>query len=106
MCPARRCQSRAGCSVAFGMALVGKVETRVSNFSDKQIQTPGTDLTTINLWYIDCGGSQDQYQSSRGSMDQCFFDIDKENRGQAFMAFLAYCVILCPSLCRGGDTSE
>lgn len=84
------------------MVLVGKTKVRVSNFSDKQIQTPGTDLTIINLWCINRGGGQDQYQSSRGSIDQCFFDTDKENRGQAFMAFLACCVILC----WGGDISE
>lgn len=60
--------------------LRGHRAMRHSNCSNKQVLTFGTDLTAINLWCIDRGRSLDQYPSSRGSIDQCFLDTDKENR--------------------------
>lgn len=50
---------------------------RHSECSDKQLLTSGTNLATINLRCIDCSGSVDQYQSSRGSTDRCLIQIKK-----------------------------
>lgn len=50
---------------------------RHSECSNKQLLTSGTNLATINLWRIDCSGSLDQCQSSRGSTDQCLIQIKK-----------------------------
>lgn len=58
-----------------------QVTLRHSDCSNKQVPTFDTNLTTINLRRIDCSGSLDRYQSSRGSIAQCLFDTDKENRG-------------------------
>lgn len=50
---------------------------RHSECSDKQLLASGTNLATINMWCIDYSGSLDQYQSSRGSTDQCLIEIKK-----------------------------